>query len=87
MNKTTNLILIGMPACGKSTVGVVLAKSLGMHFLDTDILIQDTFDMLLQDLVDEKGIDAFIEMEADILSALQAEHSVNKRIVPLFFKK
>ena len=52
MNHTDNLILIGMPGAGKSTIGVLLAKALGMDFIDTDILIQQRSGRLLQDIID-----------------------------------
>ena len=54
-----NIILIGMPAVGKSTVGVVVAKRLGYRFIDTDILIQEEEGKLLKDIIAEKGIDGF----------------------------
>ncbi|MGB9175121.1 MAG: shikimate kinase [Methanoregula sp.] len=58
-----NIILIGMPGAGKSTVGVILAKTLGMHFIDTDIVIQQHAGRLLQAMIDEEGPDAFLEIE------------------------
>jgi shikimate kinase len=54
-----NIVLIGMPACGKSTVGVLLAKALGYSFIDTDIIIQQDTGRLLQDIIDKDGLDAF----------------------------
>ena len=51
-----NLILTGMPACGKSTLGVVLAKTLGMKFVDTDLLIQEVENCKLQEIIDERGM-------------------------------
>ncbi|WP_312092670.1 shikimate kinase [Aminipila sp.] len=71
-----NLILIGMPACGKSTVGVVLAKTLGMKFLDTDLLIQEREGALLQDLIDQKGDDYFKKVEEYILRSVDTENTV-----------
>ena len=58
-----NIILIGMPAAGKSTIGVVIAKRLGYQFVDTDILIQEEEGKLLKDIIAEKGIDGFLEVE------------------------
>ena len=58
-----NIILIGMPAAGKSTIGVVIAKRLGYRFVDTDILIQEEEGKLLKDIIAEKGIDGFLEVE------------------------
>lgn len=64
-----NVILIGMPGCGKSTVGVLLAKALGFRFIDTDITIQERTGMLLQQIIDQKGLDWFcIEEERAIMS-------------------
>jgi len=74
--KKTNVVLIGMPGSGKSTSGVLLAKSLGLSFLDTDLLVQQQAGTLLQDLVDEKGFSGFIEIEEEIVSRLKAFKSV-----------
>ncbi len=71
-----NIILIGMPGSGKSTVGVVLAKRIGYKFKDTDLLIQEHEGMLLQDIIEEKGIDDFKKTENDILSKITAEKTV-----------
>ena len=51
-----NIVLIGMPASGKSTVGVILAKTLGIGFVDTDLVIQQRENALLQDIINEKGL-------------------------------
>ena len=75
MNKN-NIILIGMPGVGKSTVGVVLAKILGYRFVDTDLVIQEETGKLLKDLIAEYGTDGFIEIENRINRDLTAEHSV-----------
>ena len=56
-----------MPASGKSTVGVILAKILGMNFLDTDLLIQQREGMLLRDIIDQRGVDAFLKCEEEAL--------------------
>ena len=60
-----NLILIGMPGSGKSTVGVVLAKALGLRFLDVDLLIQEREGALLQELIDQRGVerDAILSLD------------------------
>ena len=60
---TDNIILIGMPGAGKSTIGVVLAKALGYHFIDSDLLIQDAEEKRLFEIIDEVGIDGFLEVE------------------------
>ena len=51
-----NVILIGMPSCGKSTVGVVLAKALGYRFIDSDLVIQEQTGLLLSEIIDAKGL-------------------------------
>ena len=55
--KKTNIVLIGMPASGKSTVAVILAKVLGKKFIDTDLIIQLREDALLADIIKEKGVE------------------------------
>jgi len=49
----SNLTLIGMPGSGKSTIGVILAKNLGLGFIDTDVLIQINRQKPLQQIIDE----------------------------------
>lgn len=71
-----NIILIGMPGVGKSTVGVILAKLLGYSFVDTDLVIQKKEKKLLKNIITEKGIDGFIETENRILSTFSADNSV-----------
>ena len=71
-----NIILIGMPGAGKSTVGVVLAKKLGYTFIDSDIVIQDEKGMLLHELITKFGIDGFNEIENEVNSKISAENSV-----------
>ena len=71
-----NIILIGMPGVGKSTVGVVLAKMLGYHFVDTDLVIQNKTGKLLKDIIDEVGTEGFIEVENRINMEIEAEKSV-----------
>lgn len=63
----SNLILIGMPGAGKSTVGVVLAKRAGLGFVDTDLLIQMRAGKLLQDVIDGEGLEAFRTIEEQTL--------------------
>ena len=69
-----NIVLIGMPGAGKSTIGVVLAKIAGINFVDTDLLIQQQEGKLLQVIVDEIGCDNFITLEGDFLSAFKTKH-------------
>lgn len=71
-----NIVLIGMPGVGKSTVGVILAKLLGYRFIDTDIIIQEQEKKLLKEIIAEKGINGFIQTENLILSRLKAEKAV-----------
>ena len=71
-----NVILIGMPGVGKSTLGVLLAKTLGMTFLDTDLVIQDQKKALLRELIAQHGIDGFLALEGTVCAGLQAENAV-----------
>ncbi len=63
VEKKTNVALIGMPAVGKSTVGVLLAKKLGYGFIDTDVSIQTGQGQTLAQIIAEKGLDAFLKIE------------------------
>ena len=71
-----NLIFIGMPAVGKSTVGIVVAKRLGMRFIDTDLLIQEREGKLLREIIAEKGEDGFLEIENEVNASVNAKNSV-----------
>ena len=71
-----NIVLIGMPGCGKSTVGVILAKTIGVNFIDTDILIQQREGKLLQNIIDTDGIEKFLDCEAAAVKSLDCENSV-----------
>lgn len=71
-----NIILIGMPGAGKSTVGVVLAKALGMDFLDSDLVICRESGKTLQEILDHQGLDYFLEYEEQIIRGLRPEHTV-----------
>ncbi|WP_028516630.1 shikimate kinase [Ruminococcus flavefaciens] len=74
--KKKNIVLIGMPGVGKSTVGVILAKLLGCKFIDTDLIIQEQEKKLLKDIIAENGVDGFIETENRIISKLDVNNSV-----------
>ena len=71
-----NIILIGMPAVGKSTVGVVVAKRIGFEFIDTDLLIQKQEKRLLKEIIAEEGNERFLEIENLVNRDLQAENAV-----------
>ena len=71
-----NSILVGMPGAGKSTVGVLLAKTLGYAFLDTDLVIQQREGALLQSLVDSLGVEAFLDVEADAICSVECRGTV-----------
>ncbi|MBQ6588422.1 MAG: shikimate kinase [Butyrivibrio sp.] len=74
--KKNNIILIGMPASGKSTVGVILAKILGYNFIDADIVIQEKEGRKLAEIIETEGIDGFINIENKINSEIEVEKSV-----------
>lgn len=74
--KKNNIILIGMPASGKSTVGVILAKILGYNFVDADIVIQKKTGKKLSEIIEAEGVDGFIEVENRINSEIEVERTV-----------
>ena len=76
MGKKTNITLIGMPASGKSSVGVVLAKRLGKKFVDTDIVIQEKYGKLLKELIEEHGDEGFREIEDEVNAGLDLDNSI-----------
>lgn len=71
-----NIVLIGMPGCGKSTIGVVLAKVLGYRFLDADLLIQEQEGRRLSQIIEEEGIQGFDQIENQVNASIQAERTV-----------
>lgn len=71
-----NIIFIGMPAVGKSTIGVVTAKRLGYEFIDTDLLIQKQEGKLLKEIIAEQGIEGFLAIENRVNTELSAERAV-----------
>ena len=76
MGKKNNITLIGMPASGKSSVGVVLAKRLGKKFVDTDIVIQEKYGKLLKELIEEHGDEGFREIEDEVNAGLDLDNSI-----------
>lgn len=71
-----NIVLVGMAGCGKSTIGVLLAKRLGMNFIDTDLLIQQKDGRLLQEIINSDGNEKFIQIENNILKELKTSNTV-----------
>jgi shikimate kinase len=71
-----SIVLIGMPSCGKSTIGVLLAKRLGYRFIDTDLLIQEREGKLLHEIIEEKGNQGFLEIENEVNASIKDERAV-----------
>ncbi len=71
-----NLVLIGMPACGKSTVGVIAAKLLGYNFTDADLVLQQREGRLLQQIIDEDGTSALLAAEESALLSINTDNAV-----------
>lgn len=73
-----NIVLIGMPGVGKSTVGVILAKVLGYQFIDADLVIQKSENRLLHEIISEEGLDGFLKAEenANVYIAQNEEKSI-----------
>ena len=71
-----NIILIGMPGVGKSTIGVILAKEIGYQFIDADLLIQRQEGRLLKDIIASEGVDGFIEIENKVNAAVDVTEAV-----------
>ena len=71
-----NIVLIGMPGAGKSSVGVLLAKRLGYHFVDTDLLLQVAAQRRLQEIITSQGLAAFMALEEQAVCRLTPQHTV-----------
>lgn len=71
-----NIILIGMPGCGKSTVGIVLAKIIGYEFIDADLVIQREQNLLLPEIIERYGVEEFKRIENKINSAINVNRTV-----------
>lgn len=74
--KKNNIVLIGMPGVGKSTVGVILAKEFGYDFIDSDLLIQKQENRLLKEIIRDEGTDGFLAIENRVNAGIQAEKAV-----------
>ncbi len=72
----SNIVLVGMPGCGKSTVGVLLAKWLGLHFVDTDLFIQAGEGKSLRRLIEVNGMDDFCRIECRYAQRVDVNHAV-----------
>ena len=75
-SKRHNVVLIGMPGAGKSTVGVVLAKRLGYAFMDSDLVIQNKEGRLLHEIIAEKGVEGFWQTEEEINASIETDYTV-----------
>jgi len=73
---SNNFVLIGMPGCGKSTVGVVLAKALGYNFLDSDLAIQAREGKKLHEIIEERGQEGFRQVENEVNASLDCFKTV-----------
>ena len=78
-----NIILIGMPGAGKSTIGVVLAKKLGFDFIDSDLVIQNQYKKVLQELINEYGTDGFEKIENDVNKGIKTTNSVQVAVLSM----
>lgn len=76
MSSKSNIVLIGMPGVGKSTVGVILAKVLGYQFLDADLLIQEQEGKLLSEIIEEVGTDGFIQVENRVNASIACTKTI-----------
>nr|WP_027870488.1 shikimate kinase [[Eubacterium] cellulosolvens] len=72
----SNIVLIGMPGVGKSTIGVILAKELGYEFMDSDLLIQKREKRLLKEIIEQEGTDGFLRIEDQVNASIDAEKAV-----------
>ncbi|MDD6381476.1 MAG: shikimate kinase [Lachnospiraceae bacterium] len=71
-----NIVLIGMPGCGKSSLGVVLAKALGYRFIDSDLLIQERENRLLSEIIEQDGLDGFKKIEEQVNASIAVSKTV-----------
>ena len=71
-----NIVLIGMPSSGKSTAGVLLAKTIGYGFIDCDLLIQGEENARLSEIIERKGVEGFLQVEERVNAGLFASRCV-----------
>ena len=71
-----NIVLIGMPGAGKSTVGVVLAKRLGLSFLDSYLVIQEREGCILHEIIEKEGLDGFNEIENQVNASIDVKRTI-----------
>ena len=83
----TNIVLIGMPGSGKSTVGVVLAKKLGYQFMDMDLVIQKKYGKLLWQIIAEQGNQGFMQIESKVNQEIDTQYTVIAPGGSVFLKK
>ena len=76
MGKRKNITLIGMPGCGKSTLGVILAKAINYDFLDSDLLIQKKMGIKLQEIINQYGNDRFKDIEEEVNASIEVKDTV-----------
>ncbi|BBF44665.1 shikimate kinase I [Lachnospiraceae bacterium KM106-2] len=74
--KRGNVVLIGMPGAGKSTVGVVLSKVIGLGFVDADIVIQEREKRLLNEIIEQDGLERFLDIEGEVNSSFHLKDTV-----------
>ena len=72
----SNIVLIGMPGVGKSTIGVILAKILAYHFLDSDLVIQEREERRLHEIIKEEGTEGFLRIENDVNASLDVKRTI-----------
>ena len=75
-NSRSSIILIGMPAAGKSSIGVILAKVLGYDFIDSDLLIQKAAGKKLKEIIEERGVDGFLALENEVNRGIDVSETV-----------
>ena len=85
--KKRNIILIGMPGAGKSSVGVILAKVLGYEFIDTDLVIQHREKRLLREIIADEGNEGFLAIENEVNATLEADKASSHRAAAPFTEK